>query len=59
MPLGYVALIGVGAAIVAGLFWPLALRASQALWDLSNRQPGSGTAGAGEEEWHPVGAARH
>lgn len=56
MPLGMVALIGAGAAVVAGLFWPLALKASQALWDLVNRRPGSDM--AHDEEWHPLGAAR-
>lgn len=44
MQLVYIALIGVGAAAVTGLFWPLALRASQGSWDLVNRRPGTGTA---------------
>jgi len=39
MQLAYIALIGVGSAVVAGFFWPLALKASQALCDVVNRQP--------------------
>jgi hypothetical protein len=37
MQLVIIAMIGVGAAVVTGLFFPVALRASQALWDLVNR----------------------
>jgi hypothetical protein len=58
MPLGLVALIGIGAAVVASLFTPLAIRAAQALWDRINRGRTGAASSEDENVLEPAGHHR-
>lgn len=55
MALGYVALMGVGAAVVTGLLFPVALKLSQAMWDRLNSRDKK----QDSDHLHPVMPAHH